>query len=569
MMTTVEKIGNPEEFEKLKAEWNKLLEKNESKNIFLTFEWLYCWWKIYGRDKELYLLAVREGPEIVGLAPLMRSTIRKLGRKRKIIQFIGTPNVDYCDFIGADKELIVRQIVGYLKDHKSEWDVVELSQISDRSGTLPVIEKILNESGRPHLKKEIETCYGYIYNGLDDERANFSYHRGATLKKAVNRFNREGGLRLERITDPAEIERTLPQFFKLHINRWRETGSPSKFLQEENRRFFIELVRTLGPLGEVCFFVLKSGELPVAMVFNFEYGKVINHYTIAINVYFRDRSPGILLLLQQSEYLIRRGYDLDFSRGAHQYKTLLTNREYINYQVAVFKNNRARLQRKLYDRLKATTPIQSLLKNEKFMIFKSRIVEFIRRDGLAGLLGRLIKKSLRIIIDYRVFNFYTYLGDAEFSFKPEVEVECRKLGKEDIGRLATLYGIDPDSPKYATILGRLEQNDDCFGAFHNEYLVSVTWGLHHNDIYPDAGLVVTPEKGQVISSDALTLPVYRGKGIRPFLMTYALKEYKSRGLKILGAVERSNKTQLRSIKKLNYTYLYCVRKLRLFGIRVL
>ena len=568
-MVMVEKIVNLAEFEKLKADWSKILERNDTKNVFLTFEWLYSWWKVYGREKELFLLVVREGPEIVGLAPLMRSTIGRFGRKQKVIQFIGTPNVDYCDFIGADKELIARQIIGHLEDHKSEWDVVELSQISDRSGTLPIIEEILNESGRPHLKKEIETCYGYVYNGLVDERANFSYHRGATLKKAVNHFNREGGLQLEKITDPAEIEKILPHFFHLHINRWRETGSPSKFLREENCRFFNELVRTLGPLGEICFFVLKSGDLSVAMIFNFEYGKVINHYTIAINVYFRDRSPGILLLLQQSEYLIRRGYDLDFSRGAHQYKNLLTNREYINYQVTIYKNNWSRLRIKLYDRLKATTPIQSILKNEKLMILKSQILDFIRRNGAIVFLGRAFKKALRVIIDYRVFNFYTYQGDAEFSFKPKVDIECRKLGKEDIGRLATFLGIEPESRKFGTIMTRLELGDDCFAAFHNGNLVAVTWGLHHSDLYIRAGLTVTPGKGQVISADAMTSPIYRGMGIRPYLMTYALKEYKAQGVSILGAVERSNRTQLQSIKKLNYTYLYCIRKLRLFGIRVL
>ncbi|MCX6826863.1 MAG: GNAT family N-acetyltransferase, partial [candidate division Zixibacteria bacterium] len=399
--------------------------------------------------------------------------------------------------------------------------------------------------------------------------ANFSFRRGATLKKAINHFNRGGGLQLERISEPAEIERLLPQFFLLHINRWRGIGSPSKFLDGKNCRFLQELVKTLGPLGEICFFVLKSGDLPVAMIFNFEYGKVINHYTIAINVYFCDRSPGILLLLEQSEYLIRRGFDLDFSRGAHQYKTLLTNREYTNYQITIYGNHWRRSCAKIYDRLKVTAPIRSIQQNEKLMALKNRGIRFIREKGLIKFIGPLLKKCIRSIINYRVFNFYTYLGDAEFSFRPKVEVVCRKLGKEDVGRLATFLGIGPDSPKYTTVLDRFEQNDDCFAAFHNGYLVSVTWGLHHSDPYPAAGLMVTPEADQVISSEAMTSPLYRGMGISPYLMTYALREYHVRGMKILGVVERSNRTQLRSIKKLNYTYLYSVKKLRLFGIRVL
>src|SRR5207249_5381887 len=42
MIERIEDIGG---FEKLKAEWNELLEASSSPCLFLTWEWLYTWWK--------------------------------------------------------------------------------------------------------------------------------------------------------------------------------------------------------------------------------------------------------------------------------------------------------------------------------------------------------------------------------------------------------------------------------------------------------------------------------------------------------------------------------------------
>ena len=69
-MISIKKISTDKEFFKLKKNWNILLEKSENKNIFLTWEWLYTWWKTFKTKKKLNILLAYEETDLVGIAPI-------------------------------------------------------------------------------------------------------------------------------------------------------------------------------------------------------------------------------------------------------------------------------------------------------------------------------------------------------------------------------------------------------------------------------------------------------------------------------------------------------------------
>ena len=64
----------------LRGEWDALLRSSHSNGLFLTWEWISTWWRIYGDGRALHLLAARDdGGRLIGLAPLMRIRRRLLG----------------------------------------------------------------------------------------------------------------------------------------------------------------------------------------------------------------------------------------------------------------------------------------------------------------------------------------------------------------------------------------------------------------------------------------------------------------------------------------------------------
>src|SRR4030067_21342 len=90
-------IENTQDFLKLQEGWNNILIKSYANFPFLTFEWLYNWWKHFGKDERLFILTANEdnneSPQAI--APFM--LVKSAGFR--IIQFIGTGRSDYLNFI--------------------------------------------------------------------------------------------------------------------------------------------------------------------------------------------------------------------------------------------------------------------------------------------------------------------------------------------------------------------------------------------------------------------------------------------------------------------------------------
>jgi CelD/BcsL family acetyltransferase involved in cellulose biosynthesis len=91
-------------------QWTKLLEQSGQDPLFLSWEWMTIWWRVFG-DKptnSLCLLAAHRDGELVGIAPLYLSTTRRFGLSVRSLQFIGQSwrdgNVissEYLDVIAA------------------------------------------------------------------------------------------------------------------------------------------------------------------------------------------------------------------------------------------------------------------------------------------------------------------------------------------------------------------------------------------------------------------------------------------------------------------------------------
>jgi CelD/BcsL family acetyltransferase involved in cellulose biosynthesis len=102
MAMMVERIEDTAGFEKLREEWTDLLNASTSNCLFLTWEWLYTWWKHLSEGRTLLLVTVRCGRELIAIAPL---TLRPHGPIRlfpfRSLEFLGSGIIgsDYLDFI--------------------------------------------------------------------------------------------------------------------------------------------------------------------------------------------------------------------------------------------------------------------------------------------------------------------------------------------------------------------------------------------------------------------------------------------------------------------------------------
>src|SRR5688572_21993776 len=90
---SVETISGMEGFQSLKSEWDALVAAAGIDHPFLTHEWVRIWLECFGKDKEPYIVAVREGAELVGIAPFIQYTQRVYGIKLKRLELPWNPHV--------------------------------------------------------------------------------------------------------------------------------------------------------------------------------------------------------------------------------------------------------------------------------------------------------------------------------------------------------------------------------------------------------------------------------------------------------------------------------------------
>jgi CelD/BcsL family acetyltransferase involved in cellulose biosynthesis len=76
VQVTVTAVSAEAEFESLRSEWTELHACSPNHTPFQSWEWNYAWWKHFGVPGSLRLLLVRDGSQLIGIAPLRTTKSR-------------------------------------------------------------------------------------------------------------------------------------------------------------------------------------------------------------------------------------------------------------------------------------------------------------------------------------------------------------------------------------------------------------------------------------------------------------------------------------------------------------
>ncbi|SNQ59942.1 hypothetical protein MNV_1440001 [Candidatus Methanoperedens nitroreducens] len=98
----IREINSVDDFKSIRGIWNDLLAKGHDKNIFLTWEWLFEWWKHFSDNKKLKILMVEDRDDTIGIMPLLCSTYRTFLFSYAVVENIGLNLSDYGGIIYSD-----------------------------------------------------------------------------------------------------------------------------------------------------------------------------------------------------------------------------------------------------------------------------------------------------------------------------------------------------------------------------------------------------------------------------------------------------------------------------------
>jgi CelD/BcsL family acetyltransferase involved in cellulose biosynthesis len=305
-----------ESLESLDALWRDAASNLDWDCLFVLPPWLRAWWSAFGAGVAPFLCSVRDGGEVIGVAPL----IAEGGTAR----FLGSTDVcDYQDFVTAEGREgdFFRTLLAHLSALGiSRLDLGALRPDSSAMRELPPVAaeagwKVAFEPEDVAVELDLPATWeGYLGGLAKKER-----HE---LRRKLRRLEGAGEVTFRRSEG---TEPDVAAFFELF-----RASRPEKaaFLVGRREAYFRALAENTAGAGFLNLRFLDLDGAPAAAVLCFDYRSTTYLYNSGFDPRLEHLSAGILSKSLSIRDSIRRGRSrYDFLKGAEAYKYRLGGRE--------------------------------------------------------------------------------------------------------------------------------------------------------------------------------------------------------------------------------------------------
>ena len=318
-------IDNIADFADLRDPWNRLLANSRSNSIFLTHEWLFTWWQIYGQGDTLHvvLLLASDSAELVGILPAYISKAGGVPRVQ-VLHLLGDSVVgsDFLDGIAASGQeaAVSRRLFAYLQEERG-WDLAELTSLDEDS----LLSRHLLDNAPDFCSQPIEEARQICpFIEFDSEPSEHWVRLKNKAKRKIRSLEPHGPIAVERVEHPEAVAEAFPAFVALHQQRRVEKGEQGIFASAANRRFHDQLCQATSEAGwlQLCF--LTVGGTRVAGVYQFRYADRIYYYQTGYDLAWSRHSVGFVLFTLLIDQARCEGcLTYEFLRGDEPYKYTL------------------------------------------------------------------------------------------------------------------------------------------------------------------------------------------------------------------------------------------------------
>jgi CelD/BcsL family acetyltransferase involved in cellulose biosynthesis len=322
----VEVVQSADELSQLESQWNELISASESDNPFLQWEWCSTWWRHYGAGHELAVVLVREGGQLVGLAPLYLERGNRT-RESGVLRFLGSGEVcsEYLGFVlrrGREQQSS-RQLLDFLlHDSTIDWRQLRLTHVVADTATAMALQTSLPGSARTFRVDRAATSWHIeLANSWDAFLKSVGGKRRGKIRRALREFD-EHKFEYHEITRETEIAAAWDDLTRLHQARWEQQGKPGCFASHRFAAFHRELLGPLWRRGGLLLTSLRRGGETIAASYCLRHRGRVYFYQGGISPAAMPFRPGHCLRVFELRRAIERGDRVfDFLSGEEDYKS--------------------------------------------------------------------------------------------------------------------------------------------------------------------------------------------------------------------------------------------------------
>ena len=341
----LELIDSIDAFQTLEPEWNKLLERSNSASVFLSWEWMYTWWDVYGKvNSDLAILLAYKDGVLLGIAPMCVTKKNLLGFfPYRTVHFIGEQKVaaDHLDIIverGREIDICENFINYYL--NKTDYDKIEMHSLRHDSSILETIRQ-WPETDNKYVSIRVGTVCPFIRlpDSWEEYLLGLSRKTRENLRRRIRLILEKLGGELVEVKDLSSVKEIFRKLVEQHQANWTSKEKLGSYGTMKFRLFHERLIEKLFPKGTILFHALKVKKEIIAVYYSFLMGGRLMFYSTGYDKNWEKYSPGTALL----GIVIKRAIDLclsefDFLRGESNYKYRWTKQSRKDMDVDIWRS---------------------------------------------------------------------------------------------------------------------------------------------------------------------------------------------------------------------------------------
>jgi CelD/BcsL family acetyltransferase involved in cellulose biosynthesis len=307
----------------LRPQWNALLRASAADRPFLTWEWMHAWWTHLAGDSALSILAVREGDDLIAIAPfrVVRHPIPWFSR----LEFLATGHAgsDYLDLIVRDgrEQDAIRAIARHLE---TERMTLRLDHLPERSLSARLADRLADE-GWVSSNTADGVCPRIPLAGhtWDSYLATLGSAHRANVRRRLRGMDQQFHARFELVTSETVRGRALAALAGFHQQRFKAQGGSSAFFTPAVRAFQEEATRRALDRGWLRMYVLTIDGGMAAVMYGFFHNREFYFYQHGFDDRYSRHSIGLVLMALTIRAAIDEGAEaFDLLWGTEGYKSL-------------------------------------------------------------------------------------------------------------------------------------------------------------------------------------------------------------------------------------------------------
>ncbi len=323
----------------LKDEWNNLYIESNIDHPFLTFEWISCFWQSYSKNNELFVLILRDKAKILGIIPLMKTTLNHRGLRLKaatsIADYYHTSRAGFI-LTGNRKEALVA-LTEYLHNTNTFADVYLLPYIVKGSENEMLLSDVMHcETKLNYIKIP---CLQSPYIKIDQSWDSYFKTRSKKFRDHFtnlnNRYKRAGYYEIIKYTNEG-IEKGIEELLSISVHTWQHDYGSAIASSKSNISFYTSFIKAAAARGWLNLFILRKNSKPIAFVYDLVYKGIEYGIKIGYDKEYSKESPGEYLIGNVIKNSFAGGMtEFELMGGPNSYKMRWTSlcKEHVKYMI--------------------------------------------------------------------------------------------------------------------------------------------------------------------------------------------------------------------------------------------